>query len=92
MHSSTFKDQNYCAVAQFMWPNQNKVKLAYLLSTYKNQKKTGCRKVKKIMGASSRGWAESAPLVEIGLNNLPKLASPRPFGSGITELCNPINL
>ena len=29
MHSSTFKDQNYCAVAQFMWPNQSKVKLAY---------------------------------------------------------------
>ena len=36
MHSSTFKDQNYCAVAQSMWSNQTKVKLAY----YKNQIKT----------------------------------------------------
>ena len=54
MHSSTFKDQNYCAVAQCMWPNQTKVKLAY----YKNQKKTyvsqGCRKVKKFGGAKGQ--------------------------------------
>ena len=61
MHSSTFKDQNYCAVAQFMWPNQSKVKLAYYLRT--RIRKTGCWKAKKIVGASSRGWAESAPLV-----------------------------
>ena len=33
----------------------------------------GCRKVKKFEGASSKGRAESATLVVIGLTGLPKI-------------------
>ena len=42
----------------------------------------GCRKVKKIGGASCKGWAESAPLDVIGLTDLPSWAPGTP-NSGI---------
>jgi hypothetical protein len=45
--------------------------------------------VKKIGGASSKGWAESAPLVGIGLTDHQTLrgaVAPPPSGSGSTEL------
>ena len=43
--------------------------------------------MKKFGGASSKGWVESAPLVEIGLTDLPKIGGAGlPPGSGITAL------
>ena len=47
--------------------------------------------MKKIGGASSKGWAESAPLVGIGLTDLTNIgggqvAPPSPPGYGITEM------
>ena len=33
----------------------------------------GCRKVKTFKGANSKGWAESAPMVGIGLIDVPNI-------------------
>ena len=42
-------------------------------------------------GATSKGWAESAPMVGIGLTGLPNIGGgqwpPWPPGSGTTALC-----
>ena len=78
-------------------PNQSKIGL--LQESEKNVCISGMLESEKNGGASSKGWAESAPLVEIGLTDLPKIgggqARPpalRPLGSSITELCSPIYL
>ena len=45
--------------------------------------------MKKFGGASRKGWAESAPLVEIGLTDLPKIGGrPPPPGLPVPASMN----
>ena len=74
----------------------NQRKIGLLQESEKKYVSQGCRKVKKFGGASSKGWAESAPLVEIGLTDLPKMGGGPPHlvpaSLYLIEICSPIYL